>query len=156
MKTRYVTLAVLLAVLFSCAPATKKDYLSNFASFMETVEKQDKNADQDWAARDKKFELYSDEMYNEFKDELTLVDEVKVNAYRVRYQLRRQKSNFLKELLEDEDVNALRKEIMEYVENGMESDVDAIVKEAEKVGEEFGKAIRDIADELRNEMEKQE
>ena len=140
--------------LVACAPATKEDFLNEFSAFVEEIEqKENKQVDVDWTAKDKAFDQYTSEMYTKFKSEMSIMDEVKFNANKVRYNVRRHKSGFLDELLKDKDLIKLRRELKQYIDNDMDADVQKLVNEAEKVGEEFGKSVEELVEELKREFE---
>lgn len=143
---------VLLCMIIGCEPATKADYLKEFESFVESV---DENKTSDWANSDKEFKKFNDDLFKKFEDDLSMIDLVKVNAYRVRYNVKRHKSGLVDAIIGNEDIQKAREEIKYYLENDMKKDVDLLVQEASKVSDEFEKAIREAMDEIERELENQ-
>lgn len=154
MKTSVLLSFAMIFLIISCTPATKDDYMAEYAEFIESVEEK-KNQDEvtDWETFDKKYDYYSEELYEKFKDDLTLKDVIKVNAYKLRFEAQRHKSSFFDSLFSKEDINEVRSKLEDYIKNDMDKDVDKLVEEAQRVSEEFGQAVKDLAEELKRELE---
>ena len=157
MKTTALFSVALAILLLACSPATKDDYMQEYAEFVESVEEKNKQEEiVEWESLDKEYDYYSDELYTKFKDELTLKDVIKVNAYKLRFETQRHKSSIIESLFGKEDIDEVKKKLEDYIKNEMDDDVDKLVKEAQRVSEEFGEAVKDLADELKREIEDEE
>ncbi len=70
----------------SLPPFTADGYVERFSKFVAEVEKKHKEySDKDWEAADKKFETYSSEYLEKFKDELTPEQKKMVNQLQGQY-----------------------------------------------------------------------
>lgn len=152
MKRMLTPLCLLfLFMIIGCEPATKADYLKEFESFVESV---DENKTSDWTNSDKEFKKFNDDLFKKFEDDLSMIDLVKVNAYRVRYNVKRHKSGLVDAIIGNEDIQKAREEIKYYLENDMEDDVQLLIQEASKVSDEFESAVRDVFDQVNAELQK--
>lgn len=126
--------------------------MDDYEDFIEEIQKDHKGytAD-DWKEKDEQFEQYAEDWAKKFEEELTLTDQLTVAKHAITYAVlsaKEQSGGILREFLEDEDVQELKKELKYYVENDMEEDIEKIVEEAGKLGEETSKAVEEILDEL--------
>ena len=158
MKNYKSVLAVLVIfIALACSPKSKEDYIERFSDFVEETEiKAKKGTIEDWGALDKKYEQYNETFYREFESDLGFKDQIKIGANRIRYQVIRNKTELLEDILNDKDVKEIRTKLKDYIENDLDKDVDEIVREAEKVGDEFGKAVKEIVDDIERELNKKQ
>ncbi len=140
--------------LISCSPTTKEDYLTEYSEFIVSVEEQERSGDiENWDELDKKQKYYSTELYDKFEDELTLGEVMKVSAYKIRYEAQKHKKSIFDKIFNNQDVEKIKSELKEYIQKDLDKDVDLLIKEAQKVSDEFGKAIEELARELEQELE---
>lgn len=148
--------AVLTASLSACAPMTKESYLTGYAEFMQEVASEGEHyTERDWQRREEEFTNYSEIWHARFKDELTFKEDLVIVKYGMQYNMYKFKyrvSGFFKDF-DEEDYDALKEQIAYYVENDMESDLNALVSEAREVGDTAIVIVRDILDELDVEIE---
>ena len=80
------TLFVILFSLFSCKNMTKDSYISNYESFVNKVELNYENYSfNDWSKNDSLFEIYSVNLFNEYKSQLTSEERSKINNLTGKY-----------------------------------------------------------------------
>lgn len=126
--------------------------MDDYEAFIEEVQEDHKaySAD-DWKEKDEQFEQYAEDWANKFEEELTLTDQLKVAKHAITYAVlsaKQQTGGILREILEDDDIQDLRKELKYYADNEMDEDIEKIVEEAGKLGEEASKAVEEILKEL--------
>ena len=147
-------MGILTLTIITCStPMSKDSYLEKFKEFISEVKKENSNYNEkDWKEKDKKYTKFIDEWYNKFKDELTWKEQIVIKKYCFQYQLIKTKGiagNYLKS-----DYKKLKKQVQYYVENDMQDDIDLIMKQAEEAGESATKALKDILEEVENELNK--
>jgi hypothetical protein len=80
------TLFVILFSLFSCKNMTKESYISNYELFINKVELNSENYTlNDWSKKDSLFEIYSVNLFNEYKSQLTSEERNKINNLTGKY-----------------------------------------------------------------------
>ena len=80
------TLFVILFSLFSCKNMTKESYISNYELFVNKVELNSENYTlNDWSKKDSLFEIYSVNLFNEYKSQLTSEERNKINNLTGKY-----------------------------------------------------------------------
>ncbi len=149
--SKFVLIGFLLSLLNSCAPFTKESYLEDYKQFIEEVKKNHENyAKEDWREADEKFNQFSGEWYNDWKDEMTWKEKMIVSGYEVQYNLYKG-SSIGKEIFKffnKKNVKDLKEKIKEYKEQNMDKGIKEIQKQAEEMGEEAVKEINEIFKEL--------
>ena len=80
------TLFVILFSLFSCQNMTKESYITNYELFVNEVELNSENYTlNDWSKKDSLFEIYSVNLFNEYKSQLTSEERNKINNLTGKY-----------------------------------------------------------------------
>lgn len=152
LSLKFLVLISMLAFITGCAPQSKEAYMDDYEAFIEEVQEDHKAySDDDWQEKDEQFKQYAEDWAKKFEEELTLTDQLKVAKHAITYAVlsaKQQTGGILRELLEDEDVQELKKELKYYADNEMEEDIEKIVEEAGKLGEEASKAVEEILKEL--------
>ena len=85
---RGILLLVLLTAAFAgCALDGKENYVEKYGSFVAEVEEHGADyTDADWVRADQQFRLYSDVYWEKYRDQLTAVEQQRVNDYALLYQ----------------------------------------------------------------------
>lgn len=156
MKKNSWFVAIILFVSSCLVPTSKESYLENFEKFIETVEKEHENYNEkDWKWTDKQFENFSEEWYDEFSNEMTLKEKLKVKMLILKYQAIRGEEELdagIRKFLR-EDTKELKEEIEEYIENDAEEDLQKIREGMEEIGDSAVKVFEDIVRSLRKKQE---
>lgn len=146
------SIILLMILTTSCGPQSKESYLKKYDKFIEEVGNEYKEYDtEDWEKSNEKFDKYSNEYYDKFKEDLTWKEQIIVAKHQVKYgyySSSTQISDIIKELFDSEEINQLREQIKYYSENQMEDDLRFLVEQAEELGKEAEKTIKQIMDEL--------
>ncbi len=151
-------LVALLTVLFnSCTPLNKEDYLERYQRFMDDVSKDYRFfTSEQWQKANEQFELFSNEWYNKYRNQLTLEEKMRLAGYKVKYNGLRAASEIGK--LYDEhlkgDVEELRARVRYYVDNRMDDDINKLLEEARKAGKIIYEEVKKIVDEVKCESRK--
>lgn len=151
-------MGILTLTIITCSsPMSKDSYLEKFTEFISEVKIENSNYNKkDWKEKDKKYTKFTDEWYNKFKDELTWKEQIAIKKYCFQYQLIKTKGiagNYFDNYLKS-DYKNLKKQVQYYVENDMQDDIDLIIKQAEEAGESATEALKDILEEVENELNK--
>ncbi len=153
----YLFLFIGTSVVFnSCRqPETKDDYLANFKSFVERVERHHEDySKKDWMWADKRFELYNNDWYDKFEDELTTEEKLEVITLKLEYSNLKDPnaiSNLLKNL-RNEDVEGIKKKVDDYVENDLDEDVEKLMDGMKEIGDSAVKVLEDVFEEIDNQF----
>jgi hypothetical protein len=135
----------------SCTPTTKDSYLMRFERFVDSVKLNYKNYNKrDWKYADERFKRFSKEWYEQFKNELSAGEEIKVAALITRYQSYKG-INKLREFYDDvfkEDSNKVKAKIKYYIDNNMDEDLEKLKQGAKEIGDSTLKVVNDIIKEL--------
>lgn len=145
-----------LALMISCSPTSKENYMERFVEFLDEVYREYKEyTPGDWAKMDDKFEKLTGEWYQEYEDEMSFKEEMKVQGYKLKYAYYRTlsdgKSTF-NGIMESIDVEGMKKDINQAAKGFKEAageivnsvDMEQVKKEMEKVGEEIVKAAGEV------------
>jgi hypothetical protein len=86
-KLLTLQLFFLTIVTIGCSSYTKDDYLNDFTNFILDVEIEYKNYSMDdWEERNLEFQQFTDEYYQQYKEELTTEDRKQVAKLKAKYQ----------------------------------------------------------------------
>ena len=145
----FVCLVFLMA---SClAPTNKKDYLTSFETFVENVEENHKKYNEkDWEYSEKRLDKFNAKWYNEFKEELTLEEKLKVKELVIRYHASKNDES-LGKLLRDlfsngMGTNELSEDLQEYIQNNVDGDLNEIINDAFTIGDSALKVVEEVLD----------
>lgn len=145
---------ILILLITSCSPQSKESYLEEYKEFIAEVSKNSGNyTEQDWKNIDEKYEKFTGEWHDKFKDDFILKDNIILTKYEVQYNLYKLKDNS-SELFDKlfKDYDQLKEQVKYYSENDMEEDLESLLKEAEKLGKTATEKLDDIFKELEIEI----
>jgi hypothetical protein len=135
-----------LTLLYSCSPMTKESYLQDYKSFINEVGSENSTYNEkDWSNADEKFNKYSGEWYNKFKDEILWKEQIVLAKYEVQYNLYKYKGD-AKNIISDifGTYNELEKKVKYYADNDMTDDIDFLIKQANEIGGTAVKMLDEI------------
>jgi len=91
MKKAFNLFLFFLFVFSSCKyTLTKEQYLTNYESFIQDVKQNyQKYSNETWKKQDKGFVKYNEELFLQFKDKLTLAEQVRLTRFDFVYNLMR-------------------------------------------------------------------
>jgi hypothetical protein len=138
----------------SCfTPSSKETYLGQYERFIDNVGKNCKNYNKkDWNYADQRYEKFSSEWYNLYRDEFTTADEIKVVSLAAKYQSYKGGDllyDFYDKVLK-KDVRDLKKKIEYYIDNDMDEDLEKLKEGAKEIGDSTLKVVEDIIKEIRD------
>lgn len=129
-------------ILIGCAPMSKDAYMRQFSDFTMDVSQNCKSYnDKDWEKMTEKYNSFSGEWYEKFKNKLSTKEKVLVKSYQARWYYSRTMSVL-------NDVVEIEKLIRFYMENNMESDLQKLCEEAHNIGGETEKTVNEIMKKL--------
>lgn len=157
LKSNRMGWAIFFAIVFmvtSCfAPSSKETYLIQYEKFVANVGKNHKNYNKnDWEYADKRFEKFSTEWYNQYKNELAPSDETKVASLAAQYQSYKG-VNKLREFYDEvlkKDVTEIKEKIRYYIDNDMNEDLEKLKEGAKEIGDSTLKVVEDIIEEIKD------
>lgn len=151
MKNFLIQLA-LVALLFSCAPATKEAYLEDYKNFMkELSEESSSYNDSDWKSAACKYKKYSGEWYDLFNEELSVKEKVIITGYKTKFKYLYavgKTKNAINDIVESDGNNNVADDIEEYIEKDLEDDIEKLGKEVKNLGEELVDEVKELSKEL--------
>ncbi len=154
--TFFLLLQTMTLAFSGCAPQSKEAYLEQYREFVNDVrDNHDSYSDEVWMRKNEKFMKFKGEWYDKFEDEFTIGEELKLAKYALTYNMAKANngaSELIQALKEDEDIQDLKEQIRFYVDNDMEEDIDNLVKEAGKAGDETARALRELLDAMNVEV----
>lgn len=155
-KSHYILIISMLVV--SCStPLSKEGYLEKFETFVsEVAEKHDTYSDKEWAKKTEKYEKFSGEWYEKFKNDFTWQEKLKITGFQTKfhyYKVLNQSSSAIKELLTALNFKEIKEKVQYYVKNDMEDDLNLLYEEARKAGGAAEKAVMEILKELQVNIE---
>lgn len=133
----------------SCSPMSKESYIAEYKEFITEIKENSKTYDDAaWAEADERFQMYSEEYYAKFENDLTMKEELTLASYALQYgtlrttQAMRDLAGFIFDeedglltFLRDEysdDVEAFMSDLVDeftyYKENQMEEDLEKLKK----------------------------
>jgi hypothetical protein len=149
----------------SCNKLTKEEYISQYKIFIDDVEENCQNyQENDWQERDKAFNKFNNELYKTFETEFSTEDKVLLAKYRIEYDIYRYNDE-AKEILVglfnlyfelDRELKStgivvlrqqkenIKREIENYIENDMNNDVDFMIEQARGIKSVFSRALSEI------------
>ena len=155
-KFWYVVIITIVAA--SCStPLSKESYLKKFDDFIAEISENHKTYDENtWQKMTEKYEKFSGEWYDKFKNDFTLKDHIAIKANQAQwyYYSVLNETVSVKELLEALDVKGIKEQVRYYIDNNMQDDLQKFYDEAKKISKEALEAITEILDELEINIEK--
>jgi len=98
-----------------------------------------------------KYDKFSGEWYDKFKDEFTLKDHITIKANQAKwlyYSNLNGVTSTVKQLFESLDVKGMKKQVQYYIDNNMQSDLQKFYEDATKAGKDAQEAVTEILEEL--------
>ena len=146
-----LTFFVLLGV--SCStPASKEKYLKKFDAFVsEVVENHDSYTDEEWEKMTEKYEKFSGEWYDKFKDDFTTKEKISVRAIQAKfnyYLILDQSVSGVKQMFDSFSVKELNEQVQYYINNNMQDDLQKFYKDVQKAGKDTEEVLLEILKEL--------
>ena len=126
--------------------------MKNFDAFMSEVSDNCKTySDKEWQKKNEKFEKFSGEWYEKFKDEFTWHEKLKITGHQAKfhyYSILSQTSSVFNEMLNVLNVNEIKTTVRNYVDKGMITELKQLYKQALDMGAAAEEAITEIFNEL--------
>lgn len=145
---------VLVAMVFSCAPTSKEEYLANYKKFIDEVSANYKNyTPEEWEQTNETFSRLNYEWYNKFKDQFTLEEKMRITGYQLKYNALKatlEIGNIYDSYLKD-DVDQLHAKVKYYIDNKMDDDLNKLIEEAKKISKELEEEVKRLIKEMKGE-----
>lgn len=150
---KFLAVVMILQAGSSCMiPSSKERYLANFERFVNNVEKESPGfKPRDWRYAEKRYQKYSVEWYQNFREDFTPQEQIKVAGLKLRYQAVREGAG-LRRLLDEQVVKDLEKmgeDVGKYLDENLDRDLERISKGAREIGDSARKVVDDLVKELR-------
>lgn len=133
-------------------PDTKDEYINRFKNFIERVDKYHEDyTKNDWKWADERFKLYSVDLYDEFKDDLTTEEKIEVFALKLEYRNIEEPdviSDLLNDLKDEED--EIKQKLDEYLEKDFDQDIEKLMDGMLEISDSAVKVIEDIFEKIDN------
>ena len=147
-----IFIATTLLISCSSAPDSKDQYLNDYSDFMKDVEKnKDSFTAEEWKVKDEQFQKYSSEMYNQFEEELGLLEQVKIGKNAVIY-VKHRGFNALQNINDNGEVSNAINELKGVINSGEVNDAINELKDAID-SDEISNAIADFKNTWDNELQ---
>ena len=146
--------ALLLAFLTGACigPVSSGRYLDTFEHFVSGVEKNgSKFNETDWKWANKKFSRLTGEWYDEFREELSTEEKLRVVSLKARYLAAKGKSmtgRLSDENLRD-DLKKLREDTKKYLDEDLREDMEELKRGAREIGDSAVKVVEEVLEEIR-------
>ena len=142
----------------SCStPLSKESYLKKYETFVSDVsENYESYTGKDWTKKTERYEKFSGEWYEKFKNDFTWQEKLKITGLETKFQYYRflgQSSSTIKDLLKALNIKEIKEKVQYYIKNDMESDLNQLYEEARKAGGAAEKAVMGILKELQVDIE---
>ena len=129
--------------IISCSsPQSKESYMKDFGNFMTEV---NADSEKDWDKLDEKYDKFSGDWYNKFKDDFTIKDHLIIKKYQLQYNFKKVNVNS-KEIFNTYD--QLKEQVKFYYENGMRDDLNNLLEQAKSVGNSAVETIEQVLNEI--------
>ena len=157
-KLLYIFTLLLVVGVTSCSiPLSKESYLEKLDLFVSEVSENYKTySDKDWEKKTEKFEKFSGEWYEKFKDDFTWKEKIKVAANIAKfsyYKTLSQLSSTAKDLFDTFNVKEAKEKVKNYIQNDMGNGLNHFYEEALKAGSAAGETLTEILEDLQNNLE---
>lgn len=154
---RISIMIVLAFIVISCSPPVTKDaYLEKFGAFIKRVEKNYRDyKKRDWEWANARFEKFSKTWYDQFRDQLSIDEKIKVAGMVLEYESFKEldkTGNFYKKYLK-RDIEAAQEDMKEYMEKDFSKDLDKFIEGAREIGDSALRVLDDISTELKKKRE---
>lgn len=151
-ETAFKFLGVLVFALYlsACSKMTKEEYLAEYQSFVtQVIQKSEQLDEKDWTKYDDEYKKYSVDLREKFQKEFTWKDEIILAKLELQYNLFRSKKAFKEQVgMIFKDVNEVKQQVKQYMENDMQKDLDFLIKQSKEIGGEIEKAVNETMKEM--------
>lgn len=155
---KYFIGLLFIIIFFSCTNMTKESYLDNFQTFINEV-RDDKSSysEKDWQEADKQYNNYTVALYEKFRKELFIEDELIITRCKASYNLYRftdKSEGVFSELLGSalqitkNAKDALKETVEYYIENDMDEDLGFLIEQSKKAGGKISETMNEVLREL--------
>ncbi len=144
----------IIALLGSCSPLSKEQYLDQYKAFVDDVTERGPHfSDAEWQRANAEFARFSNELYAEYKHQLTFEEALRVAGYKLQFNATRagvEMNKFYHSYLKD-DIDSLKVSLKYYVENKMDDDIAQLLEEAKRISDELYREVKKLLAELNEE-----
>lgn len=147
---KFLGVLVVAVCLSACSKMTKEEYLAEYQSFVtEVIQKSEQLDEKDWTKYDDDYKKYSVDLREKFEKEFTWKDQIVLAKLELQYNLFRSKKAFKEQVgMIFKDVNEVKQQVKQYMENDMQEDLDFLIKQSKEVGGEIEKAVNETLQEM--------
>jgi hypothetical protein len=152
---------ILALVIAGCSYYSKESYLKGFEEFITDVSQNHKSYDdKKWEKQTARYEKFTGEWYEKFKDDFTVTEKITVTGYKVKFHYFKkadQASSAINSLFNTLNVDEMKGQLQYYIENDMQDEIQQFYNEAKKAGKEVESTVTDILEDLKvniNELKK--
>ncbi|MEL6674202.1 MAG: DUF6565 domain-containing protein [Bacteroidota bacterium] len=153
-------LLILSSLLFlvACAPQTKDQFIDRYEVMIDDVkERHDSYTEADWESKDEQMQLYLEEYYPRFEEDLTRDEQVKIWSQAVSYELYRHGSDISVFWKENKNaISELIQENAEFVDEEGRQLMEEIMPDLKEAGKTILEEFIKGAEELKEALEEQE
>lgn len=147
---KWIGVLVFALCLSACSKMTKEEYLAEYQSFVSNViQKSEQLDEKDWTKYDDKYTKYNVELRQKFEKEFTWKDQIVLAKLELQYNLFRSKKAFKEQVgMIFKDVNEVKQQVKQYMENDMQEDLDFLIQQSKDIGGEIEKAVNETIEEM--------
>ncbi len=128
----YISILILFTILLvscSTAPNNKEQYIESYETFIQDIQKNgSKFSETEWEEKDAEFEKYSEEMFNQFQDEMSTSEQIKVGKYAAQYAMKRG-AGALNDLFNNGEIEKAINEIKDVWNNELKGEFKSAMDE---------------------------
>jgi hypothetical protein len=157
----YGLFLILALIVAGCSYYSKESYLKGFEEFIADVSQNHKSYDdKKWEKQTARYEKFTGEWYEKFKDDLTVAEKVTITSHKVKFNYFKkadQTSSAIQSLFDALKVDDIKEQLQYYIENDMQDEIQQFYNEARKAGKEVESTVTDILKDLEvniNELKK--
>ena len=152
MKRLFCSIIITLILVSCSTPLSKESYLKKYDVFITDISENYKAFNEkEWEKAAKKHDKFSGEWYNKFENDFSFKDQIKIKANQSKWYYYRNLDNVtftVKQLIESLDVEGLKKQVLYYIDNNKQSDLQKLYEDTKKAGKEAEEAFIKILKEL--------
>ena len=126
---------------------TKEEYLEEYELFIEGIKKKkDSYSEEQWKQTDEKFAKFNEELYNQFENELSFLEQARIAKYALVYSTTRG-IKALNRALEDGKVENAIDEMTDFFDKDLQNDLDNVISDLKELWDD------ELKDELSEKLE---
>lgn len=147
---KWIGVLVFALCLSACSKMTKEEYLKAYQSFVtDVIQKSEQLDEKDWTKYDDEYTKYNVELRQKFEKEFTWKDQIVLTKLELQYNLFRSKKAFKEQVgMIFKDVNEVKQQVKQYMENDMQEDLDFLIQQSKDIGGEIEKAVNETIEEM--------